>query len=405
MIDNRVFKAVLKTDNGFYSPLKALDYNRPAIITTGHRSGGKSTGWARFVLLNYIYTGHKFVYIRRRRDELDKTKKKFFDNAISIINNTDLGFKIVYFDCNAGRYKITINWDNEDYTPEKYTEEGDKIDISDEEAEEMREKDIKERAEDCGGAIALAMSQKVKSGYDFTDVDILLFDEFIAEHQTDYLGSAETPDVEYQNLISLFMSCDRGIGQYFRNETKIVLIGNKANVYNPILLKWRVNKYICMSPDAKFIAPKNEGWVYEEVQPSAKYIEEAKNSNAYLLMDDEERAYNLGNKARSGNEGAEWITEIPHNAYYKAGIILNSVEYGVYEYNNIMYIGKCRKGQKMSAYDIASASHNDANMIVTNWKQDPIMFSIYYKFTRKQLFFYNQETARSFLQYLKFIPK
>lgn len=398
-------QAIAKTDNGFYSPQRALDYGRPAIITTGHRSGGKSTGWARYAIFNFIYNHRKFIYIRRRRDELNLTKKKFFNNAITIINDAGLGFKITYFDCEGGRYKITIDWDNIDYTPEKYTKEGDKIDMTDEEVAEARQKDLKARAMDCGGAINLAGSQKVKSGYDFTDVDLLIYDEFIAEHQTDYLGSQETPDIEYQNLISLFMSCDRGIGKFFRNETRIVLIGNKANIYNPILLKWHVNKYTVMSPDAKFISPKGEGWVYEEVQPSEKYIEEAKHSNAYLLMDDEERAYNIGNKTRAGNEGKEWVAEVPHNAYYRNGIILNGIEYGIYEYNSIMYIGKCRKGKKMQAYDIVSASHHDANLIVTNWKQDPIMFSIYYNFTKKKLFFYTQDSARAFLQYLQFIPK
>lgn len=394
-----------KTDNGFYSPLRAIDYGRPAIITTGHRSGGKSTGWARFVLLDYILNGHKFIYIRRRRDELDKTKQKFFDSAIQILNDADLGFKIVYFECKAGRYFITVDEDGANYSPQKYDKNGDLVEMTEEEEAEERAKSIKARAEDCGGAVALAMSQKVKSGYDFSGVTTLLFDEFIAEHQTDYLGSHENPDVEYQNLISLFVSCDRGVGQFFRNETRIILIGNKANVYNPILLKWRVNRYLAMSEDAKVIAPKGEGWIYEVVQPSDRYIEEAKKSNAILLMDQEERDYNLGNKTRAGNEGSEWVAKVPQGAYYKAGVILNGKEYGLYIYNDIMYVGPVKGGGKMNAYDLVSASHHNDALIVTNWKQDPIMFSVYYKFIKRQLFFYSQDSAREFLQYLKFIPK
>lgn len=403
---DNVLKYMAKTDNGFFSPMKILSYGRPANIITGHRSGGKSTGVGRFVLFDFILNKRKFLYIRRRRDELDKTKKKFFDNCIDIINKADLGFKIVYFDCEAGRYKMTINYDDQDYTPVKYNKDGDKEDMTPEEEEEARKKDIKSRAVDCGGAIALAMSQKVKSGYDFSDTDTIIFDEFIAEHQTDYLGSAETPDVEYENLISLFVSCDRGIGKYFRNETRIILIGNKANVYNPILLKWNVNKYLTMSPEAKFIAPKGEpGWVYEQVDPSQAFVNAAKNSNAILLMDEQERDYNLGNKTRAGNEGAEWIQNPPPKANYYKGIILAGNEYGIYQYNNIMFIGKYQKGKRASAYDIVSLSRNDANLIVTNWKQDPIMLSIYIKFCRKQLYFNNQDTARVFLQYLNFIPK
>lgn len=388
-----------KTDGGFYSPLPVLDYHKPAMITTGFRSGGKSTGWARYVLFDYIYNHKKFIYIRRRKDELDLTKKKFFDNAIQIINDAKLGFKISYFDCVGGRYKITIDRDGANYNFD-IPEDADEAEI-----EELRQKDIIKRAEDCGGSIALAMTQKVKSGYDFSGVHTLIFDEFIAEHQTDYLGSHETPWIEYQNLISLFMSCDRGVGQFFRNETQIVLIGNKANVYNPILLKWHVNRYLAMSTDAKFISPKKEGWVYEEVQPSKKYIEEAKNSNAFLLMDEEERDYNIGNKTRAGNEGKEWVASVPKEAYYKRGILLGGNSYGLYEFNGIGYIGPYKAGRKETAYDIVSASRNDAIMICTNWKQDPIMFSVWYKFTRKQLFFYNEECARAFLQYLNFIPK
>lgn len=407
MKHNNLISVMNKTDNGFYSPMKALSYNRPAIITTGHRSGGKSTGWGRYTLFNFIYNHEKFLYIRRRREELDKTKQKFFDGCIDIINNAGLGFKIVYFSCEGGRYRITINWDNEDYTPVKYNKAGDKVDMTPEEMEEAIKKDVKARSVDCGGAIALAESQKVKSGYDFSDITTIIFDEFIAEHQTEYLGSYETPDVEYQNLISLFVSCDRGIGKYFRNETKIVLIGNKANVYNPILLKWHVNKYLAMSPSAKYIAPKDErGWIYESVEPSKAYIVAARNSNAILLMDDSERDYNLGNKTRAGNEGKEWVRQTPKDAIYHKGILLGGVGYGVYyDKNDITYIGAYKKGKKVEAFDVVSANNNDADRIVTNWKDSPIMYSIYIKFCRKKLYFNNQETAKAFLQYLNFIPR
>lgn len=381
-----------KTDNGFFSPIPILNYGRPACIITGHRSGGKSTGVGRYVLFNFIENGKKFLYIRRRRDELDKTKTKFFDSCIKIINGADLGYKIVYFDIKSNRYIMTVDKDGEhDYSKM---------------SEEEKMTDIKKRAVDCGGAVSLAESQKIKSGYDFTDITTIIFDEFIAEHQTEYLGSYETPDVEYQNLISIFVSCDRGVGEFFRNETQLILIGNKANVYNPILLKWHVNKYLATSPDAKFISPKGEpGWVYQNVEPSQKYIEEAKHSNAILLMDEAERDYNLGNKTRSGNEGAEFVKPVPSGADYLRGIILGGVGYGIYDEGGIMYIGKYKKGKKVEAFDIASAYNGDADRIVTNWKDSPTMFSIFIRFCRKKLYFNNQETAKEFLQYLKFIPR
>lgn len=399
--------AMSKTDNGFYSPMHLIDYGRMANIITGHRSGGKSTGVSRFVLFDYILNGNKFIYIRRTRDELLLTRTKFFDNAINIINAANLGFKIVYFDCVAGRYKMTVDYDNQDYTPEKYDKDGNKIDLTEEEAAEERARDIKERAEDIGGTVALTESQKVKSGYDFKGVCSIIFDEFIAEHKTQYLGSYENPDVEYQNIISLLFSCDRGVGQYFRNETRLFLIGNnESSFYNPILMKWKVNRYMDMSPDAHFIAPKEQEWVMEIVPPSEKFKEEARKSKLVKLLDEKERDYNIGNKARTGTEGNEFVGSMPGYAKFRSNVILGGIIYSVWEdYNDFMYIRKGKKNKKADAFDIVKVYKDDCDKIVTNWKDSPIMNAIYLRFCRGKLLFYNQDSARAFLQYLRFIPR
>ena len=238
-------------------------------------------------------------------------------------------------------------------------------------------------------------------------MDSIIFDEFIAEHQTQYLGSYTTPDVEYENLISLFMSCDRGVGQYFRNETRMFLIGNMANVYNPILLKWGVNKYLRMSKDAKFIAPKGEGWVLQSVQPSQAFVEAAKDSNALLLMDESERNYNLGNEARAEEYSNVFINnDLPKSSIYRKGVILGGKEYGIYEdANGFIYINKFRKGEPADALDIVSYANGNANTLVTNWRQSPILNVVYIAFTRKKLYFNNATTQHDFMQYLEFIPR
>ena len=404
---NKIIPYMQKTDNGFYSPMKALNYRRPAVIIVGHRSGGKSAGVARYCLFNAIINNRKFIYIRRRKDELDKTKKKFFDQAINIINRSDLGFKIVYFDCVAGDYMMTVNKDGVNYEDDLYDKNGEKIEETEEEKQDRIRKETIKRSVKVGSTIALSESQKVKSGFDFSDVDSIVFDEFIAEHQTQYLGSYTTPDVEYENLISLFMSCDRGVGQYFRNETRMFLIGNMANVYNPILLKWGVNKYLRMSKDAKFIAPKGEGWVLQSVQPSKKFVEAAKKSNALLLMDESERNYNLGNEARAEEYSNVFINnELPKNVIYRNGVILGGKEYGIYEDSNgFIYINKFRKGEPAEALDIVSYANGNANTLVTNWRQSPILNVVYVAFTRKKLYFNNATTQHDFMQYLEFIPR
>lgn len=416
MIDGKVLRALELTNNGFYDIRKALSYNRPAIIQLGHRSGGKSTTDARLLLFDYIYNGHQWLYIRRQKDELDLTKKKFFDDAIQIINDSRdkkgrplFPFYIPYFVCEGGVYKIVVRYYDKEYDTNLYDKDGNVVDESDEEREKRLEKELEEEAAPCGLSQALNMSQKIKSGF-FNGYDIwwIVYDEFIAEHQTGYLGSNETRNVEYQNLISIFVSADRGVGKFFRNQVTILLIGNLANLYNPILLEWGVNKYYAAAEDPHFIAPKEAGWVLEIIRPSEKYIEEAKNSNAWKLMSQEERDYNIGNKPRSGEYTDAFIQPVlPKNAYYLSGVILGGREYGIYRdiTTGDFYINKYRQGGKCEALDMVSYANGNATLLCQSWNKSPVLNIVHEMFIRHKLYFNNKATQLAFLQYLDFIPK
>lgn len=415
-VNGKVLRALELTNNGFYDIRKALSYNRPAIIQLGHRSGGKSTTDARLLLFDYIYTGHQWLYLRRTKDELDSTKRKFFDDAIKIINEAvdEKGkhlfpFYIPYFVCEAGVYRICVRYYDINYDTDIYDKKGNKIEEDNVSRETRLKKEMEDSAEVCGLSQALSMSQKIKSGF-FNGYNVwwIVYDEFIAEHQTGYLGSNETKNVEYQNLISIFISCDRGIGKFFRNETRILLIGNLANLYNPILLEWNVNKYYAAAENPNFIAPKAAGWVLEVIRPSQKYIDEAQKSNAWLLMSEEERSYNVGNKVRSGEYGSEFICKVlPTNTYYLSGVILDGREYGIYRNTRTgdFYINKFRQGGKCEALDIVSYSHGDGKLLVQSWNKSPLLSMIHEMFVRRKLYFDNKTTQITFLQYLDFIPK
>lgn len=356
------------------------------------------------------------MYIRRTKDELDNTKKKFFDDAIKIINDSKdengkhtFPFYIPYFVCEGKEYKIVIRYYDRSYDTPVYDKEGNVKDETPEEKQERLDKELKAEAVTCGLSQALSMSQKVKSGF-FNSYDVwwIVYDEFIAEHQTGYLGSVDNKSVEYQDLISIFVSCDRGIGKFFRNETKILLIGNLSNLYNPILLKWGVNKYFAMSEDPNFIAPKNEGWVLEIIKPSEKYIEQAKKSNAWLLMDESERGYNIGNKPRSGEYGSEFVCPIiPPDTYYVVGVVLDSKRYGIYRCNKTgdYYINKYREGGRTEALDIVSYAKGDVAYLCQSWCKSPTLNVIHEMFLRHKLYFKDKAAQIAFLQYLDFIPK
>ena len=94
----KVYKYLEQLNNGFWSVTRVLSYGRPTIIVTGSRSVGKSTQIAALSLITYMQTGRKFMYIRRRPIDVNKTYKTFFNNAVQIIGdkntNTNLRYKV-----------------------------------------------------------------------------------------------------------------------------------------------------------------------------------------------------------------------------------------------------------------------------------------------------------------------
>lgn len=396
-----------KCSNGFFTLERILSYNKPLNIITGPRSTGKSTGTAVFSLLYFIRLGGGFLYTRRTKDETDLTKGAFFNDAVDIINEAGLGFQIVYFSCKGKEYYITVNYDNQSYNTEKYNSKGEVVDETPEERQERIEQETAARSKCCGRSLALSMVGKAKSGFDFRGIDNIIFDEFIAEEQTDYLGSVENPYVEYTKLISLYVTCDRKKGSAYRNETRIFLLGNMANVYNPILLKLKANTFLVNNDNAKFISPKNEAWVLQQAVPSKEAQEKIKKSYAYMLMDKSEQAYNFENKSRSGYTSKEYIRrDMPKNCIYISGFILNGVKHGIYRDQNFyIYINKYQSGKYEEALDIVSYSAGDTAMLVQHWRQSPYLNLIYKAFVQHKLYFDNQKTQHDLLMYLEFIPK
>ena len=399
----------------FYNLNKVLSYNRPVEIITGPRSTGKSTAVAGYVLIYRILLGGRFLYTRRRQNEVDLTKSTFFNDAINIINACNekydwWKFRISYFDCVGHDYHMTVNYDDENYETDIYDKNGDIIDETQEERAARLEKETKDRCELCGRSIPLSVAGNVKSGFFVFDddkcIDNIIFDEFIAEDQTGYLGSVNTPDTEFKKLMSLYVSADRKRGVARRNEIRLFLLGNMANVYNPVLLKWNVNVYIMNTDNFRFIAPKDTFWVLEQPKPGKKAQEELKNSYQYQMMDDSERKYNFENVARSGYYGNEFVRpKLPSDAHYISGVIIGGNKYGVYhDDNGFIYINKWKSNAVTEATDIVSYANGDANLLVMHWRDSPTLYEIHERFLMRKLYFQNAKTQREFLQYLEFVP-
>ena len=395
---------------------KSIYDDKWLFFISSKRRIGKSTTIARYFLADYIANGVTYMYMRRTDELLWKTMHSFFDQAIKIMNRAKLGFQIVSFECKTvggkTQYFICINWDDEDYTPEKYTDEGDKIDMTPEEIEEAKKEDIKARTEVCGYAISLRKYESVKSaGFDGRGIRHFVYDEFIAEQSTDYLGTSEDNSVEWSLLMSIYMSVDSDVDHPFLNKCNVFCLGNRAHDNNPLLLGAGVNIYLAQSPEATCISPKKEEWVYYEVQGTETFAKLQKQSRAYRAMQHDKvlQDYNFNNVTKDKKVSNELIIpDMPKGCEYNSTVIMSNKYYGIYyrERDGLVYVSSKKHGTEyVEALDIESYYNNNVNLIINNWHKSMPLSLIYESFTRKHARFSDKKTQVEFLQYLDFMPK
>ena len=318
MLDHgKVYKYLERYCGDFYNPKHALTYNRPVIVCCGSRSIGKSTGWAIFAILEFLEYGRKWIYTRRTKDETELTAPSFFSNAVQIINSFG-DFQIEDIKYKAGGYKITVDGEEKD----------------------------------CGYTIPLSLEHKYKSS-NLSDAFTIIYDEFIAKFQTDYLGSDKTPNKEYVKLLSLLQTVDRGIGKVYRNETQIVCLGNTATIYNPILIELGIPEYVTQS--SKTIAPKGKLWVLERLS-EVKATEGIRESYSYQLANEAERDYAYNN-INADDFDDSFIGRPSRSGSYMFTVKLDGISYGVSSDGEALYIGKPRQDITAMFYSMDVKSH------------------------------------------------
>lgn len=267
----------------FYSPDKILSYGKPLNISVGSRSIGKSTGWAIKLLSDYTQNKKRWCYVRRDKDEVGLTAATWFDNAFDILRDG--------------------GWE----PPLPHLEKGVYYDD---------DKNV------LGYAVPLALQHKYKS-VAYTDVWWEVYDEFLPMNGR-YLGGAGSMK-EVECIMSLYQTLDRGRGKAFRNEVKIVCVGNAYNYYNPIFIHYGVDKYL--RTDTRYLSPKKGLWVVEQTRET-EATKKIKTSFAYRLSTDTTKSQMYDNMLL-GNAGS-FIQKVTAPMHGLFNIIYEGVRYGVY---------------------------------------------------------------------------
>lgn len=362
-----VYKYLDSCANGFWSAKRCLTYNKPIICVTGTRSVGKSTGVAVFCLVDFLQNGHKFMYVRRRQRDTYKTCKTFFDNAIQVVNR-GTPFDILGFKFYRGQYYIATS----------KTEDGE-LDY-----------------QVCGMACPLSEEEDLKSSV-FSDYFTIIYDEFISKDPNRYLGTRDNPEFEWDAVMSLYQTVDRGVDRPFRNETRIFLLGNKSTIYNPICLSIGIADYV--QSGAHFVSPKNKLWVWEDVD-GVETTAKVQESFAYQMSSEGVKKYAYHNEGKD----TTYFLRKPDVAKYHTSVKLKGNVYGIYsddDYN--FYIYKPKEGYHVISLDVESNDGNDLHLI-QKWRESPTLTMVSNAYKRGKLFFGNGKIQSAFLKYLEFVP-
>lgn len=363
-------------DGQYFSFATILPYNRMYNFMPGMRSAsGKSSAAKIFSILDFGINGAAFTYVRRDKDELDRTKQDYFDEGCELVRN---------------------------YLPVKprvYYEKG--IYIFEEDGKKIGQ---------CGAAIPLSTQSKYKSK-SMRATNKIIYDEFLAdesEGQT-YLGGAGNPEAEYKAMQSLYGTIDREPGNPFCNRTHVYCMGNARNyARNPFLLKFGVYDEIERNPNANIIAPKQDGrpmrnWLFIKARGKVSQ-EQLKESWLYQMSDDSERDYIFG---AQGTDDRRFIDSKPD---WPMKTLCNVVIQGnpyILARSEGMERMHARKGRDPYARTISCdlLGHDGKRdfEMVRAWKRVPELLICEQLFNSGMMSFDCMQTKNAFLSYLKYI--
>lgn len=304
----------MTTQKGWFSITPALSYNKNLMMIVGPRSVGKSVSVAIYMLYQYLKTGRKFMYIRRTKDTLELTAAEWFTSAVQIMKDNG--------------YEFEFSYDTKNY----YI-----------------------NGEHCGYALPLNAQQKYK-GANFSDCDWIIFDEFIAFDGERYLGSKTNPLSEYKALISLYQTVDRGVGKPYRNETKIIALGNAETFYNPLFMGTQADKYLRL--DAHFISPKDTQWLIQLVhREDSKASEEYKSSIGYMLSDERTKAYAYENISKENGKN-DFVKKITNPMQGICNLVWENHHMGLYaDYKTGIFYISSKKNYAPQTFALSTQDH------------------------------------------------
>lgn len=276
--------------------LKDINGKVPELyICTTNRTGGKTTYFGRLAVNRFMKHGKKFALLYRYNYELDDVADKFFKDLHGLFFNG---------------YNMTSKRRANGIFHELFLMEGDDYDT----------------AKSCGYAITLNSADQIKKySHLFSDVDMIIFDEFQSE--TNHYCSDEIT-----KFLSIHTSIARGKGEQVRY-VPVYMLGNQVSIINPYYIELGISSRL--SEEVNFL--RGDGFVLENgfIETASRAQKESGINRAFAK--NEYVAYSSENVYLNDNLAFIEKPTDTHNKYL-ATIRYNGRDYGVREYRNLGYL-------------------------------------------------------------------
>lgn len=265
--------------------MKDINGKTPEIfMCTSNRTGGKTTYFGRLAVNKFLKYQKKFGLTYRFNYELDDICDKFYKDIGSLFFN---GYEMTTKRRASGLFhELFLN------------------DVS------------------CGYAFALNGADQIKKySHLFSDVDIMLFDEFQSE------TNHYCPD-EVKKFISLHTSVARGQGKQVRY-VPVYMMSNPVSIINPYYVAMGISNRL--KDDTKFL--RGDGFVLEQGFNESASVAQKESGFNRAFAGNEYVAYS--SEAVYLNDSKAFIDRPVGNSRYICTLRYHGVDYGVKEYSEL----------------------------------------------------------------------
>jgi hypothetical protein len=320
----------------WYDNSRILSYNKIFNFVIGNRGGGKTFNSKMWSIKDFKKNGKEFIYVRRYKDEMKKSKKTFFNAIKEYFPDDKLEVIGDYAYCNG---KL------------------------------------------CGYFIVLSTSLTLKS-VEYPNVNKIIFDEFLIDKS--YLKYIPN---EVHTFLNLYETVDR-----LRDEVRVLFLGNNISIMNPYFIHYklkpnlskRFNKY-------KFMVVEyytNEEFIKAKMQTRFGQM------NAGTSFGD----FNVENKILNDNE--IFVKEKSIGSKFIFGYQFNNIKYGVWADFKLgeMYISSKYDKSCKAFFAITKADHSPNLLLLKSLRTNPQFQRVSFAYENGILFFDDMQVKNQFYE-------